>query len=253
MASGKKNYFRHSFFARNDIKLRFLKDEVGVGFYFYYFTLLELCGEFSAENLQSQYVFHNSIIRQLWGVNLKKCRTISEKMNAVGLLEFKKGESTFTFVIPNYSKYLGRYSTKLDSNTSNKRKEKKRKEKKSKVIEKDEVKTSEMDNISEIIRHLNSSTGKNYSPKTRGSVSKLNTLLKAYKIDQIKKVITFKCTEWLGGDFEKFLRPETLFGNKFEGYLQDAENQDSRFERASKLFIDDSEVKAPNWLQSEVQ
>lgn len=32
-------------------------------------------------------------------------------------------------------------------------------------------------------------------------------------------MIEKKCAEWLGGDMEKFLRPETLFGSKFESYL----------------------------------
>lgn len=129
MANGKKNYFRHSFFARNDIKLLQLRDAVGVGFYFYYFSLLELCGEESCDELKEIYVFHPSTIRSLWGVNLKKSERIAYQMNAVGLLEFKKVEKNFQFRIPKFAKYLGKYETKLQSNTSNKRKEKEIKEK----------------------------------------------------------------------------------------------------------------------------
>ena len=33
------------------------------------------------------------------------------------------------------------------------------------------------------------------------------------------KVIDNKVNEWLGTDMERYLRPETLFGIKFEGYL----------------------------------
>jgi hypothetical protein len=32
-------------------------------------------------------------------------------------------------------------------------------------------------------------------------------------------VIDKKTKEWLGTQFENYLRPETLFGTKFEGYL----------------------------------
>ena len=32
-------------------------------------------------------------------------------------------------------------------------------------------------------------------------------------------MIDKKCAEWLNTDWEKFLRPETVFGAKFEGYL----------------------------------
>ena len=133
MASGKKNYFRHSFFARNDSKLLHLKDAIGVGYYFYYFSLLELCGEQSSDELRANYCFHNSLIRKLWCCNLKKCERIGIQMNAVGLLLFNRIENNFYFEIPNFSKYLGKYTNKIESNTPNKRKEKKRKEKKIKV------------------------------------------------------------------------------------------------------------------------
>ena len=37
-----------------------------------------------------------------------------------------------------------------------------------------------------------------------------------------KKVIDSKSKEWLNTDFEKYLRPATLFGSKFESYLNEA-------------------------------
>ena len=38
-------------------------------------------------------------------------------------------------------------------------------------------------------------------------------------------MIDKKCAEWIGTDFEKFLRPETLFGPKFENYLNAKVNE----------------------------
>ena len=35
-------------------------------------------------------------------------------------------------------------------------------------------------------------------------------------------MIDSKSREWLGTDFEKYLRPATLFGTKFENYLNEA-------------------------------
>lgn len=40
-----------------------------------------------------------------------------------------------------------------------------------------------------------------------------------FTLDDFKEVIDKKCAEWMGTEWEKFLRPETLFGTKFEGYL----------------------------------
>ena len=37
--------------------------------------------------------------------------------------------------------------------------------------------------------------------------------------DDFKTVIDNKTSEWIHTDMEKYLRPETLFGTKFESYL----------------------------------
>jgi uncharacterized phage protein (TIGR02220 family) len=44
-------------------------------------------------------------------------------------------------------------------------------------------------------------------------------VLESFTVDDCKKVIDAKKSEWEGTDYAKYLRPETLFGNKFEGYL----------------------------------
>ena len=43
-----------------------------------------------------------------------------------------------------------------------------------------------------------------------------------FTIEDFKKVIDSKSGEWLNTDFEKYLRPATLFGGKFENYLNEA-------------------------------
>ena len=44
-----------------------------------------------------------------------------------------------------------------------------------------------------------------------------------YGIDDFKTVIDKKVKEWKGTEMEKFLRPATLFGTKFEAYLNQRE------------------------------
>lgn len=72
----------------------------------------------------------------------------------------------------------------------------------------------------DVIDYLNQQTGKHYKPTTK----KNQTVIRArtdegFNLDDFKKVIDNKVTEWKGTDMEKYLRPETLFGTKFEGYL----------------------------------
>ena len=80
----------------------------------------------------------------------------------------------------------------------------------------------EPDNIpyKEIIDYLNSKTGKNY----RDNVQKNRSLIKArwsegYRLDDFKHVIDNMVKDWSGTKYAKYLRPETLFGTKFDGYL----------------------------------
>ena len=79
-----------------------------------------------------------------------------------------------------------------------------------------------IDNIpyKEIIDYLNSKTGKKY----RDNVQKNRSLIKArwsegYRLDDFKHVIDNMVKDWSGTKYAKYLRPETLFGTKFDGYL----------------------------------
>jgi len=72
----------------------------------------------------------------------------------------------------------------------------------------------------EIIEHLNINAGTSY----KASGNKTRDLITArwnegFTLEEFKKVINKKCIEWIGSDYEKFLVPTTLFGTKFEGYL----------------------------------
>jgi uncharacterized phage protein (TIGR02220 family) len=72
----------------------------------------------------------------------------------------------------------------------------------------------------EIIDYLNLMAGTAYKNNSK----KTQTLIHArfaekFTLDDFKTVIDKKAKEWKGTDFEKFLRPETLFGPKFESYL----------------------------------
>lgn len=76
---------------------------------------------------------------------------------------------------------------------------------------------------SRVIDYLNSKTGKSYKSTTRKTQSLIKARIdEGFNEEEFFKVIDNKVSEWKGTEYEKYLRPETLFGNKFEGYL----NQD---------------------------
>ena len=74
----------------------------------------------------------------------------------------------------------------------------------------------------EIIDYLNKVAGKKYKKGIQKTNALINARLKeGFTIDDFKTVIDKKTKDWKGGDFEIYLRPETLFGTKFESYLNE--------------------------------
>ena len=80
-------------------------------------------------------------------------------------------------------------------------------------------KESNKDIYSEVVDYLNFMTNKKY--KLVDSVkSSINARLKeGYTLDDFKTVIDKKCVEWSNTEMSKYLRPQTLFGTKFDSYL----------------------------------
>lgn len=78
----------------------------------------------------------------------------------------------------------------------------------------------------EIVGHLNAVCGtafKEGSEKTRRLIdARLN---EGWQPEHFRRVVDVKAAEWLGTDMAKYLRPETLFGTKFEGYLNQRQPQ----------------------------
>lgn len=76
--------------------------------------------------------------------------------------------------------------------------------------------------IKEIIDFLNAQCNKNFKSNTKNTVNIINKRLKdGFTVEDFKKVILKKSKQWKNTDYDKFLRPTTLFGDKFEGYLNE--------------------------------
>lgn len=71
-----------------------------------------------------------------------------------------------------------------------------------------------------IIARLNEKSGMKYRSSSKATQGHINArLAEGYTVEDFFSVIDKKCAEWKGTDMEKYLRPETLFGSKFENYL----------------------------------
>ncbi len=98
--------------------------------------------------------------------------------------------------------------------------------------------------VEEILGYLNSAIGAQYKTTTQKNRTLIRARLReGFTVDDFKTVIDKKSRAWLGDErMQVYLRPETLFGTKFEGYLNEQETykftgnkQESTFERIQRL------------------
>ena len=88
------------------------------------------------------------------------------------------------------------------------------------IVEEEKNSSILKENIKCIIDYLNESIGSKYKYNTKNTISLIKARFKdGYVLDDFYDVIDKKVKEWINTDMEKYLRPETLFGNKFENYL----------------------------------
>ena len=85
--------------------------------------------------------------------------------------------------------------------------------------------------------------GTSYKDNTKKTREHINArFAEGFTLDDFKTVIDKKCVEWANDDkMAKFLRPETLFGTKFESYLNApvAKREESLWERIERGDFDE--------------
>lgn len=98
------------------------------------------------------------------------------------------------------------------------------------VDSEEDIKTKEA--IKEIVDYFNEVTGKHYTYTGKDTVKFIKARLKEkFTVEDFKTVIFKKASQWHGTDMEQYIRPQTLFSNKFESYL----NESTPFTRKDEL------------------
>ena len=115
-----------------------------------------------------------------------------------------------------------------------------------------DIMSDKSDDVKTVIDYLNQKNGTSYRASSKKNKSLINARFsEGYSVDDFKKVIDIKSNDWSGTDMAKFFRPETLFGNKFDGYLNQVPIKKqapvgSRVPEWAKEEYDDSKV-VPDW------
>lgn len=93
----------------------------------------------------------------------------------------------------------------------------------------------------EVVQYLNQKTGKNFKHTSKVTQRHIKArLAEGFTVSDFKQVIDKKCSDWLRDQkMKEYLRPETLFGTKFESYL----NSKSTTARPKGPYIDSCGLK----------
>lgn len=95
----------------------------------------------------------------------------------------------------------------------------------------------------DIIQHLNERTGSHYKPTTNKTKELIQARMnEGFTVEDFKTVIDKKCVEWMNTEWQEYLRPLTLFGTKFESYLNAPviqKQEESLWERIARGDFDE--------------
>ncbi|MBU3107273.1 conserved phage C-terminal domain-containing protein [Clostridium gasigenes] len=91
----------------------------------------------------------------------------------------------------------------------------------------------------EIIGYLNIKCNKNYKYTTGKTQRCINARIReGHTLDDFQEVIDKKYDEWSKNSMKVYLRPETLFGSKFERYLtEDAQERKNHFKESNWIGV----------------
>ena len=84
-------------------------------------------------------------------------------------------------------------------------------------LDKNRIDKNRIDNIKDIVEYLNLKTNSKYKPSTKSTkdsiIARLN---EGFTVEDFKIVIDNQYAKWHNTEWEQYLRPQTLFGTKFE-------------------------------------
>lgn len=150
------------------------------------------------------------------GLSVMQVRTALAKLEKSGYIANKSTNKNRIITVLFYSdEQAGNKQVSSQITTDNKRNK----------IEKrvEQSPTTYPEEIKAVVACLNDAAGTSFrsgSKETRRLITaRLN---EGYTVEDFRRVIDSKVTEWRGTEFERYLRPGTLFGTKFESYLNAA-------------------------------
>lgn len=204
-------------------------------FVYWVFTRMVLMANFEPRRWQGIEIPRGSFVTSYANLALKfkcgvqKIRTALDKLKLTHEITIKTTTNYSIISIVNYDRYNDDNIQNNNQITNEQQTDNKRltttKELKN-LKNKRNNNTAASDDALRVVALMNDILGRSFkaSPATLKHINaRLN---EKYGLNDFEAVLRHKHGEWSkNADMAKFLRPETLFGNKFEGYLQAAQHK----------------------------
>jgi len=141
----------------------------------------------------------------------RQVRTFFDTLESRSMVSRESDNKTSYLTVCNYDTYQGSRSSRSPAEVQHSSTTKQRKKEKNTNVE----------FMTNLIGYLNQETGKDFKSTTKQTISAVNArLVEGFTKMDFKTVIDTKVKQWLNDpEMEQFLRPQTLFGTKFESYL----------------------------------
>jgi uncharacterized phage protein (TIGR02220 family) len=234
------DYFKHYSTASDSKSVNVMFDEYGHKGIAFWWLLLELCSDNWDGHSEPEFEFHPRTVATKLRSSINTVEGWLNLCHTLGSCAFAKNGKMFKIKLPKLSEVkTSRKVIKSNKNQLTVYIDKDIDKDIEEIAvastslfiaeqtEIDEIKIS--DKASTALTMLNALCFKNFRP-VAGNIKYINARLKdGYTLDDFKTVITHKQKEW-GSEpkWAKYLRPETIFGTKFDSYLQEANSKPTR-------------------------
>lgn len=167
---------------------------------------------------EGQFIFGRKKAASELNITESKVYRLMKRLESMNNINMKSNNKYTVVSIENWALYQGENSIN-EQQMNNKRTTNEQQMNTNKNVK--NVKNDKKLYIS-IVEYLNQKCNKNFRYSTKSTQRFIDARLnEGFTLDDFKKVIDIKSSQWLGGEMEQYLRPQTLFGTKFESYLNE--------------------------------
>lgn len=175
-----------------------------------------------------------AFLAEKWGWHRQTVKRFLNQLESEGMVKISVTKRDTAITIENYNKYQLSESDECTSDYTSERTSEcttdspqKKKEKKEKKEKKDIYSQA----VAEIVAYLNQRTGKHFKADSTSTSRPIKARLEEkFTVEDFYRVIDIKASKWLGDPkMDDYLRPQTLFGTKFESYLNESPSTGNAF------------------------